>query len=97
MASRRADRRQRVLAQHVVAGTRTHHNGAPVDMPDAPAPTSRPSRDAGAAAAHNLTLAPHASTPLMEQPFDWAEHGAPRRDGLRVVSPAMAEQFDRDG
>jgi hypothetical protein len=94
--------RQRVdlVAAHATAATAgnrstEHHNGAGVDAPLA-TPT-RPRRSADAAAAHNLSLAEHDKTPLMNMPFSWSEHGAPRRTGLRVVTEAQAAQFDELG
>ena len=105
-AGRRLGTLARHLGQQPAAGQQQqpraaqHHNGAPVEPPrddDGGGPAQPPPRDPAAAAAHNLSLAPHASTPLMAEPFDWAAHGSPRRDSLRAVTPAMAEQFDRDG
>lgn len=96
MARRRQARWLGAVGGHLCSDSgHQHRNGAPVDAPP-PSPPSR--RDAAAAAAHNWTqLQPHVSTPLLSEPFDWAVHGSPRRGGLRVVTPAMASQFDRDG
>ena len=74
---------------------REHHNGLGVELPGGR--PEGPARTPTEAAVHNLSLADHEKTPLMHAPFDWAVDGAPRREGLRVVSPEMAAQFDRDG
>lgn len=75
-----------------------HHNGAGVDASlAAPQSAAGPPRSAEEATAHNLGLADHEKTPLMNTAFNWDEHGAPRRAGLRVVSEAQAAQFDEMG
>ena len=76
---------------------REHHNGLGVDLPGGRPDGPRRRRTPTEAAAHNQSLADHEKTPLMHVPFDWAVDGAPRKDGLRVVTPEMAQQFDRDG
>ena len=93
-------RRVDCIAAHATAATAgnrstEHHNGNGVDVPLA-APT-RPTRSAEAAAAHNLGLVEHEKTPLMNTPFSWSDHGAPRRTELRVVTEAQAAQFDELG
>ena len=75
----------------------SHHNGLGVTAPAGPAAADAPARSASEAAAHNLGLSAHEKTPLMDSAFSWSEDGAPRRQGLRMVSAEQAAQFDELG